>query len=70
VINGKKRARAAEQQLANRGGGNSSRKYQQLRNALAQGFHPDHSSGSSLENIIRTETFKLIWAKVEEIDRS
>jgi hypothetical protein len=65
-----KRALAAEQQLSNGGAGNSSRKYQQLKNALAREFHPDHSSASGIEKIIRTETFKLIWAKIEEIDGS
>jgi hypothetical protein len=64
------RALAAEQQLATGGVGHSSRKYQQLKNALAKEFHPDHSSASGIEKIIRTETFKLIWAKIEEIDRS
>ena len=65
-----KRALAAEKQLANGGPGDLSRKYQQLKNALAKEFHPDHSAASGIEKIIRTETFKLIWAKIEEIDRS
>ena len=64
-----KRALAAEQQLADGGATNASRKYQQLKNALAKEFHPDHSSASGIEKIIRTETFKLIWTRVEEIDR-
>ena len=64
------RALAVEQQLANGGASNSSHKYQQLKNALAKEFHPDHSSASGIEKIIRTETFKLIWAKIEEIDGS
>ena len=63
------RALAAEQQLATGGVGNSSRKYRLLKNALAKEFHPDHSSASGIEKVIRTETFKLIWAKIEEIDK-
>ncbi len=65
-----KRALAAEAQISILGADSSSRKYQQLKNALAKEFHPDHLSPSDIEKAIRTETFKLIWTKIEEIDRS
>jgi hypothetical protein len=64
------RALVAEQQLANRVRKASDQKYQKLKHALAKLFHPDHSPASGTEKITRAETFKLIWKKIEEIDRS
>lgn len=44
-------------------------KYQQLKRFVAREFHPDHSTGSGIEKAVRTETFKVIWAKVDQLDR-
>jgi hypothetical protein len=67
-----KRALAAEEKLANADSaqGGPNKKYEHLRRFLAKEFHPDHTSSSGIEKLVRTEIFKMVWAKVEELDRS
>jgi len=66
-----RRALAAESMLANGSGKLGDRaKFETLKRFIAKEFHPDHSSTSGFEKLIRTEMFKLIWVKVEEIDRT
>lgn len=65
------RAMAAERRLI--GGGTliePGRKFEQLKRFLAREFHPDNNSGLGFDRVVRTEIFKLIWSKVEEIERS
>jgi hypothetical protein len=60
-----RRALAAEQREASP----ISPKYDQLKRFIAKEFHPDHSGASAIEKVVRTETFKVLWAKIDELDR-
>ena len=42
-------------------------RFRQLRQMLAQEFHPDHAKAEGLEKMVRQEIFKQLWPKVEEI---
>jgi hypothetical protein len=46
------------------------RRYVRLKTIIAKEFHPDHFRGPAAEKSYRTEVFKLIWARIEDIDRS
>ncbi len=45
-------------------------KFDQLRRLLAHEFHPDHAPTEGIEKIVRSEIFKGLWPKVEDIARS
>ena len=67
-----RRALAAESKLTNSNDAQDGldKKYEQLRRFLAKEFHPDHTISAGIEKLVRTEIFKMVWAKVEELDRS
>jgi hypothetical protein len=53
-----------------RGDDGSQDRYRRLKRMLAAEFHPDNCRVDGIEKIVRTELFKNIWPKVENIDRS
>jgi hypothetical protein len=73
-----KRALAAEARVAElaailaelQGGATGEKKFDEMKRYLARELHPDHSTSDGIEKLIRSEMFKKIWPKVEEIARS
>lgn len=45
-------------------------RYTKLKKMLAREFHPDQCRGTAFERKYRADFFKVLWAKVEEIDKS
>ncbi|MBY0364005.1 MAG: hypothetical protein K2X45_19015 [Phreatobacter sp.] len=44
-------------------------RYRELRNFIAREFHPDRGSASEIEKLFRAEVFKILWAKIGELDK-
>ncbi|CAH2606299.1 conserved protein of unknown function (plasmid) [Rhodovastum atsumiense] len=44
--------------------------YRRLRSLIATEFHPDHIKVEGIEKIVRTEIFKAIWPKVQDIEKT
>lgn len=42
-------------------------RFLQLRALLAKELHPDHTKAEGFERIIRTELFKALWPRIDEI---
>ena len=65
-----RRALAAEEKLAiGSRDVEKARKYELLKRFLAKELHPDRSNVSGTEKLVRTEMFKVVWGKIEEIDK-
>ena len=45
-------------------------RFKQLRALLARELHPDHSQTVGIERVIRSELFKVLWPKIEEIEHA
>jgi len=45
-------------------------RYTKLKNFLAKEFHPDYTRASEQDRRFRSDLFKILWAKVEEIDKT
>jgi len=48
----------------------SDERYAKLKKFLAKEFHPDYCLGTELERKFRSDFFKIMWSKVEELDKS
>jgi hypothetical protein len=48
---------------------NSGQQYRRLRALILRELHPDHAPAGTVDWALRGELFKVIWPKVEEIDR-
>ena len=48
----------------------SDERYAKLNKFLAKELHPDYCLGTELERKFRSDFFKIMWSKIEEIDKS
>jgi hypothetical protein len=48
---------------------NGDQKYRQLRTFIAREFHPDSIPSDGIEKMIKSEIFKIIWKKINEIEK-
>ena len=46
------------------------KRFSELRRFLAREFHPDNAVADGIEKIVRTEIFKKMWPKIEEIEKA
>jgi len=50
--------------------GAGGQRYRRLRAMIIRELHPDHAAGGAIDRAQRSELFKVIWPKMEEIDRA